>query len=84
MDAETMAAFANCQKIGGGEKCLRDIPAGLKCLNNKANEDIKLKRAPLRSFVRVDAPVAVPALAPIRPVIAPIRASPFRPAPLLG
>ena len=32
-DQETLAAFANCQKTDGGEKCIRNIPAGLNCLN---------------------------------------------------
>jgi hypothetical protein len=33
-DPETMAAFTNCRQTNGGEKCVRDIPAGLNCLNN--------------------------------------------------
>jgi hypothetical protein len=33
-DTETLAAFANCQQTDGGEKCIQDIPAGLKCLKN--------------------------------------------------
>ncbi len=32
-DSETFAAFAKCLQTNGGEKCIRDIPAGLNCLN---------------------------------------------------
>jgi hypothetical protein len=31
---ETLTAFSNCQKTNGGEKCVREIPAGLNCLIN--------------------------------------------------
>ena len=33
-DSKNLAAFVNCQQTDGGEKCIRDIPAGLNCLNN--------------------------------------------------
>jgi len=35
-DSETFAAFARCQQTNGGEKCIREIPAGLNCLNQGA------------------------------------------------
>ncbi len=33
-DIQTFVAFAHCQHIDGGEKCVRAIPAGLNCLKN--------------------------------------------------
>jgi hypothetical protein len=36
-DPEILAAFANCQQTDGGEKCIQDIPAGLKCLNKSGH-----------------------------------------------
>ncbi len=37
-DPTTLAAFANCQRTDGGEKCIRNIPAGSHCLNNVLRE----------------------------------------------
>jgi len=32
-DPEIFEAFDNCLQADGGEECIRNIPAGLQCLN---------------------------------------------------
>jgi hypothetical protein len=37
-NVETKNAFAHCQQTDGGEKCIKEISAGVKCLNDNKND----------------------------------------------
>ena len=38
-DPQTLVAFAHCQQTDGGEKCIKNIPAAVICMNKNGHED---------------------------------------------